>query len=247
MAIPLQKGYYNPTTQKIYPASTSTWSGLSGKTWDNWTQWQYSSDTEIVWYTVQETWGAIAKDFTLNITTVSNASITYYVYTSMSGDFQGEETERIINPGDTAVPSFNGRWLWVVVKAEQINDLAEISEITVTPIMSDPVELTYNSLNTSTLDGTVNARVLPVVETLSQVVDMKITPHQTDTPYNLDVYVTNTPTSTYLIPKIISKNPSAPTFALVGVDNHPRDGVVDITIKALPEQYRDGNDLKTRV
>jgi hypothetical protein len=48
--------------------------------------------------------------------------------------------------------------------------------------------------------------------------------------------VSDTATSEILIPVIKSKNTTTPTFALYGIDNDPRDGVVDITVTALPRQ-----------
>jgi hypothetical protein len=32
----------------------------------------------------------------------------------------------------------------------------------------------------------------------------------------------------------------------VGLDNVPRDGVIDVVAEILPEQYMDGNNLRVR-
>ena len=54
--------------------------------------------------------------------------------------------------------------------------------------------------------------------------------------YAVNLYVSDTPTSKILIPVINSKSSSNPSFALYGIDNDPRDGIVDIKITALPRQ-----------
>jgi hypothetical protein len=47
------------------------------------------------------------------------------------------------------------------------------------------------------------------------------------------------------MPRVISKT-STPQFALVGLDNKPRDAVVDIVIEYLAEGYMNGNNLLVR-
>lgn len=245
MAIPAQSAVYNELTQTIYPISTSTWDGLDGTTWDSWTNWAYSTNDTIVWHSPTTQMGYVPRDFTLTIETTSNAEISYKVYTSMTGDFDGEETEVDIPAGATNVESFHGRFFFVVITATRIFEMPVITGCNIT-MNEEATEIVLSDLDTSALGGTQTAREIPLPRAISRIVDMKIQPHETASPYNLDVYVTNTPTSTYLIPKIISKDNVTPTFALVGVDNHPRDGIVDIRLKTLPEQYMLGNNLYTR-
>jgi hypothetical protein len=245
MAILNQSAVYNEQTQTIYPVSTSTWSGLASTTWEAWTNWAYSTNDTIVYHSQVTPLGFVAKDFTLTIETESNAEISYKVYTSMTGDFSGEETETDIPSGATNVASFNGRFFFVTIIATRVFEMPVITGVEIT-LNETADEIVLSSVSTSTLGGTQTARQIPLPRPISRIVDVKIMPHETASPYNLDVYVTNTPTSTYLIPKIISKSNTTPTFALVGVDNQPRDGVVDIRLKTLPEQYMLGNNLYIR-
>jgi hypothetical protein len=46
-----------------------------------------------------------------------------------------------------------------------------------------------------------------------------------------------------LIPIVKNKSNTAPTFALYGIDNDARDGVVDIKITALPRMVMYGGRL----
>ena len=243
MSRPTTSGYYDGTTNKIMPASSSTWSGLSGTTWDAWNIWNYNPATEIVWYAGVIDMGPMLN-YTLSIETISTGLVSYRVYTSSTGQFTGEESETLISSGANSVNSFTGRFCLVYVIADKLTDALSISDIKITPSTAG-LELTYKDIDSSTLDGSSTSRTLPLITPVSMITDMLITPQQV-TAYNLDVYVTNTATSTYVIPKVISKSINGPTFALVGVDNHPRDATVDILIKALPSQYMDGNNLKIR-
>jgi hypothetical protein len=75
---------------------------------------------------------------------------------------------------------------------------------------------------------------------------MEVTPHELSTAFTLDLYVSSTQTSKQLVPRIISKDISGPVIALYGLDNQPRDGVVDIKMSAFGEQYMMGNNLLNR-
>jgi hypothetical protein len=244
MAIPARSGYYDIETTEILPDSTSTWSGLSSTTWADWTSWNYAPASTITWHVPVVDLGA-PDNFTLNISTVSTGTISYQIYTSNTGAFQGEETETLVANGATTVASFNARYLFVVVVATLATDALKISSISITPVKSTVLEFRYDSLDSSTLSGSSTSRVLPLPQTVSRVVDIIITPQQV-TSYALDLYVSSTANSTYVIPKVISKSAAGPTFALVGLDNQPRDATVDIVVKALPNQFMSGNNLVTR-
>lgn len=240
------KGIYDGYSGKIYPQSTSTWSGLSGTTWDSWKEWAYSRDTEIIWIVEPLYMGLSPTNVNLKITCESTGIVSYKVYTSDTGVFNGEEQETIIPNNATAIAPFRARYIQVMVYSEEVNGITPtISEITVKTELTRSSEILLNDLDTSTCAGSVTGRVLPMPVASGSIVDIKVTPHETTSPYNLDVYVTNTPTSTYLIPKIISKSIASPTIALVGVDNHPRDGIVDVVIKTMPPSYMSGNNLVT--
>lgn len=245
MAIPTQSGVYNEATNTIYAASNSTWSGLSSKTWDTWNAWAYSTQDTITWFAPRIEFGSVSKTFTLDIETESNATISYKVYTSQTGFFD-DYVETVIASGSTGVSSFTGRSCLIAVIATRIIEMPMITSIKASANVDNSlIVLNFSQIDSSTLSGTNTNRTLPLGTTVSQVKDVKIMPN-TVTAYNLDVYVTNTPTSTYVIPKVISRGTTSINFALVGVDNQPRDAVVDITVQALPEQYMDGNNLKTR-
>jgi len=241
MSRPTTSGFYDGTTNKIMPASNSTWNGLSGTTWDAWNIWNYNPASQIVWYAGVIDMGPMLN-YALNIETDSTGLVSYQVYTSSTGQFTGEESETLIANGANSVNSFTGRFCLVYVLADKLSEALTITDIKITPSTAG-LELIYKSIDSSTLAGSNTSRTLPLTTPVSMITDMLITPHQV-TAYNLDLYVSSTATSTYVIPKIIAKSVDGPTFALVGIDNKPRDATVDILIKALPSQYMDGNNLK---
>lgn len=243
MALTVDNYRFDGVTGQIFPNGTSTWSGLSGRTWSSWRNWNYDYDTQIVYYvSILNGLGLTPKYFTLRIQTDSNSPITYEVYTSTTGAFTGEETKTVIEPGDTGVTGFYGNTCKIAVIANSAGLPPQINSIQFQYTTVGEKQLTYSQVNTANLSGTSSARTLSLGTDVGGIVDVKIQPYET-TAYNLDVYVTNTPTSTYLIPKVISSTTTSLTFALVGVDNQPRDGIVDIALKTLPLQYMDGNNL----
>lgn len=240
MTIPVNSGYLDTSTGLIRPKSSDTWSAHSGYTWDNWTSWDKPLTT-IVWSQPIVDLRQV-KNFTLNITTDSTGLISYDIFVSNTGLFQGEESQTTVSHIATSVASFTGRYILVVVTSTYNNIGLTLGNCLITPVTTGVVELRYNNLDSSTLSGSVNSRTLALTQNVSQIIDIVITPHEV-TSYALDLYVSSTATSTYVIPKIISKTISGPTFAMVGLDNKPRDAIVDIIVKALPVQYMNGNNL----
>jgi hypothetical protein len=184
--------------------------------------------------------------YNLQIFTTANGTVSYEVYASATGAFEGEETKTQITANSTNISAFSGKYFWIQVICEQTTGINFIERISV-KIDSSRIQMVVSDVDTSTLSGSNTARnissVLP--RTLSYIYNIQITP-KTVTAYNMDVYVTATPQSTHVVPKVISKSASAPTIALVGMDNQPRDATVDLLIQGLPEQYMSGSNLLVR-
>lgn len=240
MALKSPNYRFDFTTGQVFPTGTTTWT--SSSTWGDWKNWNKDYSTQVVYYIGVISIDAIPRTFNLNIQTDSNSQISYEVYTSTTGAFAGEETVTAIDPGDTGITGFYGSHLMVAIIADSLGELPIINSIQYQYSSSGEKQLSYSQVDTSTLSGTSSARTLNLGTSIGGIVEIKIQPYET-TAYALDVYVTNTATSTYLIPKVIGSNATSVTFALVGVDNHPRDGIVDIGLKTLPLQYMDGNNL----
>jgi hypothetical protein len=228
-------------SNKVYPADTGQWSTLT--TWDGFTSWFVNPTYPIVWYVPMQDQGFITS-YNMKIVTETQGTVTYTVYTSSTGLFAGEETAVTINPNDTNVAGFSGRYFTVAVSVSRALGLTTLDSIIVTTTNAQITE-TLTNLDTSTLTGSITARVVPRVRNYGIINSITVDPRQV-TSYNVDMYVSNYATSTTVIPRVVSKDRTTPTIALLGIDGSNKDGTVDVTIAGLPEQYRSGNNLLTR-
>lgn len=232
-----EQGEYDQTTGTIRPIGTNSWSNLAGTTWASWTSYA-NSFLPIIWTAPVIDVGAV-NTFTMNINCDADGDVYFKVYTSVTGTFGGEERETIIENGDVNVPAFYGQY--VIVQA--LTTGRELRRLTMTTDTGGNVQtLRLKNVDTSTLMGTSSARVISLPQTLSAITEIYVQPKAATT-YPLNLYVSDTQTSVVTIPVVISKDVNTPTIALYGIDNDPRDAVVDIMITGLPAQAMEGNNL----
>ena len=241
MALPANTGTLDQELSQVLPNNTGTWADLT--TWADWTTW-ITEPVAVMTYVGPVTDLITVRGYCLKIITDAVGTVSYDVYTSNTGAFAGEETVTTIASGDDSVPSFNSRYFAVAVKVAQTAGLNVLNSFEITTT-DQTVNMDLNSVDTSTLAGTSSARTLVLPRSVSQIIDLQVTP-QAVTAYNLDVYVTDYPSCTTVIPRVVSKSIATPQIALIGLDNIARDAVVDVHIRALPEQYMSGNNLLVR-
>jgi hypothetical protein len=220
----------------IKPESLGAWSLLSGTSWQQWTNFTLNPQTIKITSPLIDL-GRVDY-FTIDITAELEGTVEYLVYVSSTGAFAGEESETYIEDGDTNIPAFYGQFMYVIARANS----QEFRRMTVTTDKTLKY-ITLNDINSSTLSGTNTARQIPMPETVSAITDIKISVKAT-TPYAVNLYVSDTATSEIAIPVIKSKNATTPTFALYGIDNDPRNAIVDIEITALPRQAMIGGNIR---
>jgi hypothetical protein len=142
------------------------------------------------------------------------------------------------------VAGFNGQYFRVGVIVDKVSLAPVIQEVEIT-VTNQPIREIITNVSTSTLEGTTAARTVPLTRRYSIITDVNVSVREV-TAYNLDVYVTDYISCKTVIPRVVSKNRTTPTIALIGLDNVPRDGAVDITISGLPEQFMTGNNLSVK-
>lgn len=229
-----QQGQLDTISGTIKAEGRSRWADLT--TWNNYKDWITEKDP-IKWTAPVLDIGSV-RYFTISVVAEFTGTASHYdIAVSETGLFDGEETIYKIQEGNTDVSAFYGRFVYVTLT---ING-PELSRMTVTT-STNTNSFNYNNVNTSTLAGSVAARQVPLSNPISQIVDMAISVVAT-TAYNMDVYVTDTPSSTALVPVVVSKSGTTPTFRLVGLDNQNRDGIVDITVRAMPRQAVVGGNM----
>jgi hypothetical protein len=232
-----KQGELDPALNSVLPLSTGTWDDLTA--WQQFTQWNFQPQT-IIWTSDLLDFGSL-DFFTLEVITEYQGSVVNYtIHTSETGEFSGEEDELIIEEGDTNIPAFYARYVYVTITL--VGNALISMDINAS---RETFDIVLKNINTSTLPGTVSARQLTFTESPSRIVNLEIVPIN-DTPYDMDVYVTDYPVSRALIPVITDKTSEGPVFSLVGLDNIPRDGNVDVIARALPGQQMSNGQI-TRV
>ena len=222
-----KQGVLDFNLNSVIPENTGTWADL--ESWNQWNQWNFQPQT-IIWTSELLDFGSV-DFFTLEvITEYQGVIVNYTVHVSETGEFTGEESETVIEEGDTDIPAFYGRYVYVTVELEG----SVLISIDVN-ISRETFDIKLKNIDTSTLSGTSALRTLEFPESPSAISSLEIIAVN-DVEYDMDVYVTDYPSSRALIPVITDKTASAPTFYLVGLDNVPRDGTIDVVAQALPGQ-----------
>lgn len=241
MAIPTGAGRFDIHTGRYLPENTGTWGDLSGSSWGSWGSWLNDPDTEIVYLSpILEL--PRNTPFNLNIETVADGEVSYRVYTSDTGAFGGEETETVIANTATNISAFEGQYVLVAVEVQSTGPIASLTSVNVST-NTTTYRVSRNSVDTSTLSGSVGARVIPLPAGASYVWSASISARAGS--YTQDVYVTDYPSATTLIASIESQTTSGVTVKLVGLDNVARDGTIDYDLVLLAKMNMANGNLIT--
>jgi hypothetical protein len=229
--------------------------------WNNYTSWSNFGDyrgvlSEIIWTAPLIDVGEL-KYFTISTDAEFDGTMSYEIYTSTTGVFQGEETRTTVVEGDFDIAAFYGQYVYVIARVSG-NELRNLNITT----SSQTSTRTLRDVDTSTLAGTISSRAIPLSRPVSRVMNIVISP-KTTTAYAVDLYVSNTATSEVLIPMVVSKadsepyfvtdyivtdyfvEGSTPSFVLYGLDNQARNGIVDINLEVLPRQIMTAGNIVT--
>jgi hypothetical protein len=248
---PYSQGYLDQTTGSIKAIGNSRWGSLSGTKWSSFSSY-ITKYLPIKWTSGRVDTGSVDY-FTIAITSIFEGSLKYRIYVSATGAFLGEETEYYFDSDNDNIAAFYGRYVYVTVECTG----REFTSMKITT-SKEVIQYVYRDLDTTTLAGTSSSRLLALDNPISRITEMTVTPKATS--YAVDLYVSNTATSSLLIPVIISKTSggsyittgyiandyfqqsTGASFALYGIDNQARDGIVDISLKGLPRQVlQNGN------
>jgi hypothetical protein len=232
-------GIFDFENQKVVAPNTTTWGDLTS--WADWTNWTLDTDDDLYWLLDPVDLGRV-KQFCLTITTEANGTVDYYVYTSTTGVFSGEETEIEIEAGDTAIAAFSTRYYQVGLRVGRLAAPQEITGIEVR-LIEGKNKFSIDDVDTSTLSGTVDERDIDLPRPVGTISNIQITPKQV-TAYTPDFYVSEITSSSHVTPIVVDK--TVPSITLVGIDGYARDAVVDVLIEYLPEMYMDGKNLRVR-
>ena len=225
---PWSQGILDPESGSIKADGVSSWGALKNTTWDSFTSY-IQTYLPIKWTSPKIDVGML-KYFNISIETDYDGELYFIIFVSETGDFHGEEIEYRIENGNYDIAAFYGRYVLVTTFVSGL----ELRRVTITTNSNSSI-LYLSNIDSSTLNGTPSAREIVLPTPVSQIIDMSISV-KAAVPYAVNLYVSDTPTSEVVIPVVVSKTASLPTFALYGIDNDARDGTVDITLVTLPRQ-----------
>ena len=227
----------------ILPTNAGTWAQLSGATWASWTVWNNTPVNPMIWVT-ETIVVPFSTTYNLKIETLAQGEVSYEVYTSTTGLFEGEESTTVIAAGAATVPSFTGNFVKVAVIVTNTGQATVLQDTRITAT-DFTIDVLLNSVDTSTLAGTAGNRTLTLPRTISGILNMSVVA-QDVTAYTPNVYVTDITTTQFVTAVVTDKDATAPKVGVFGIDGYARDAVVDVRIRALPASKMVGNNLVTQ-
>jgi hypothetical protein len=229
-------GYIDVSSGFVKAIGRSSWSQLSGSTWNDFSNYVQESNS-IKWTAPLIDLG-FSRYFTLNINLDCEGECSFLISVSTTGEFGGEEEEYIVTNNNFNVPAFFGQYVYVTAFVS--GPILRRMTVTYDTTYKD---IKIQDVDSSTLPGTASNRTIVLPEPVSRIADIVIQPKAVN-PYNVNLYVSAQPVSEVVIPLVKSKNTNNPSFALYGIDNDPRDAVVDIIVTALPRMVMENNNLQ---
>jgi hypothetical protein len=219
-------------------------------TWDTWTTWIKQPALYTILSTDPVDTGLL-DPYNLEITADITGNVTYTVRTSIDGEFSGNETVANLTPGITDVAAFEGRFYSVTANVTTESSMAVIKSMVVS-VKQEPLLIQKGNISTASLAGTSSSRQLDIGRNVSYIYALQMTPHLFvgGSGYTVSGYVTNGYFDETIItgafPQIVDKLNGGANIALTDNEGNFIDGRVDVTLSALPEQYRDGKNFRLR-
>jgi hypothetical protein len=228
---------------------TSIRNSNSGSTWDNYHSWLNNPAPYFIWTSpIIDNSSSII--FNCLINTVASGNVTYEIRSTDAG-FDGTETLRTVAPGATDIAAHQGRFLSVAANVVSTGGLASLTTMDVN-VINERLIIPLSQVNTSNLAGTSSARQLDLGRNVSYINNLQMTPYSYSggSGYTVAGYVTSgyfdEVTITGAFPQIIDKANGGANIAVVDNAGNYIDSTLDILVYALPEQYRNGNNISQR-
>lgn len=230
-------------TQKLVSANSGTWADFSS--WEAWRSW--ASDPA----TLNHLTPIVDFGSTQTYTITSEASIvgtaTYYVYTSDTGAFAGEQTETTIAPGATDTAAFTSRYAMIGISVAQSQagnpSISAFNFVAST----EAIRVELNDIVSSSLSGTVSSRTLQIPNTVSAVLNMNLTTQSAEGYIDADyIDADYFEAGEAAIPLIVDKSRTGPNVRFINTSGTSIDTTFDAALVVLPQQYRNNDNLRVR-
>lgn len=229
---------------------TAIQNSLTGVRWDTYKTWTGTPAPYLIYSTPIIDVGSVGY-FNLEIDADINGNVKYEIRSSTTGIFNGTETLTNVLPATDNISAFYGRYVVVTANVAYNGSLQTISTLSARNFAT-PFTIYLNSVSSSTLSGNINSRQLSLGRTVSQVLNLQLTPHYYSggSAYVTVGYVTagyfDETIVTGAFPQILNKTGGTANIILVDNEGNSIDGNLDISATVLPEQYMDGINLRQR-
>jgi len=173
MPLPQTTSQLDPVTGYQIPTNSGTWANAT--TWGNYTSWISQPSTSIVVVSDIIDRGSVGF-FNVRTTADVSGDISYSVFTSNTGEFQGEEVESIFTPFTTNVSAFCGRYFAVCANVTSSSGSCELRSLGIAHTNNN-FDLHFNNISTEDLDLGEFGSILPMPRTVGAINNIQATAH----------------------------------------------------------------------
>jgi len=227
MALPNNTSIFDSVTNTMVPFTLGTWGNLTSSTWESWTNWNFLSANVMTVITPVVDRGTTTW-FNLEIIADVSGNISYGVFVSNTGVFDGEEIRTEITPNTSNLAAFYGRFYAVAANVSGLSQLA-LRSITVTD-SNRRFDIQLNDVDTQNLVAGADpgTKILPVNRTISAVTNMQVTAHNPTASSTTYLPTANGPTG-YIVnyngpsttlSNIVTSSGSVVEYLAMAIDNY---------------------------
>lgn len=228
---------------------TSIRNSSSGYIWDNLRSWITNPDTNFVFNSPIIDNG-VSTTFNCLIDADIDGNVTYQIITTDLG-FDANATVANVLPNATDIPAYTGQFLIVSANVTSTGSTPVLRSMNVN-VTNERFVLALDSVDTSTLAGSISSRELDLGRASSYIYNIQMTPHVfigTTGYVNVGYVATDYFSETVVngaFAQIVDKTGGSANIAVFDNAGNYVDHTLDILVYALPEQYRDGNNILQR-
>lgn len=227
---------------RMYPQDIGHWEDLPS-TWDDWYTWFTNPNPQLNILMPEPLDLGQVETFNITSSFQGVGIVDFYFYYSDTFpmlDSLGNYQTLHVTANQQNIPSITARYVWMAVSiTKQGSDIIQYFDNLSVSATTTEKSLSYTDINSSTLSGTADNRLFSIPIPVGGIKSVQVSSQGTTSNYNVDMYVSNIPTSSKTYPRILDKSTSGVNLQFVGIDGKSYDSTFDIKITVTPEWYCD--------